>query len=255
MKPLQLRTFATLLFLSVLIFFLDGKGLLDGPKSVAQTVTIPIQYSIYSAKLGLAETFSFLTFWKSGEARIKNLELRNLELNVADTKAKNLERENNELRKQLGSGPKTMTKLLPATVLGTQRYLEIAVGENDGVAENMAVIYQNNLLGKVIRTTPKASFVQTLSDPQSKVPVKVGTARGLVSGQFNASIILDHVAQTEEISGASLVLTSGEGESYPADLVVGKLRKITSSQTDLFQTAEVLPLVNLNNLTTVFVVL
>ena len=254
MKALQLRTFITLIFFSLVIFFLDGRGLLDGPKGIVQTVTVPVQYSLYSAKLGLEEVFSFLTFWKSGEKRIKNLEQKNLELLAGENKAKATEEENIILRKQLGVNPKPATRLLPATVLGTLRYLEIGVGGNDGVAEGMAVIYLNNLLGRVEKVTPKASFVVLLSDPQSKVPVKVGSARGLVSGQFNSSMVLDHIAQTEEISDTNPVLTSGEGESLPPDLVVGKVGKITSVETDLFQKAEVISLVDVNKLTTVFVV-
>lgn len=255
MKIFGRKTFLTLLFFSVLIFFLDTRGVLDGPKNIIQTVTVPVQYSLYSTKLGIEELFSFLTFWKSGENRIKNLELRIMELAGADARAKSLERENSELRRQLGATPKVITKLLPATVLGKDRYLEIAVGLNDGVKENMAVIYENNLLGRIVKTTPKVSFVQTLSDPQSKVPVKVETARGMVFGQFNSSIILDRIAQTENIVGTNYIFSSGEGESFPPDLVIGKVGKILGKETDLFQTAEVLPLVNLNNLTTVFVVL
>ena len=254
-KNLNLKTFLTLLFLSVLIFFLDTRGLLDGPKNIVQTVTVPVQYSLYSTKLGAEELFSFLTFWKSGERRIMNLELRIMELAGADARAKSLEQENRELRKQLGATPKVITKLLPATVLGKDRYLEIAVGSNDKITEGLAVIYANNLLGKIVKVTPKVSFVQVLSDPQSKVPVRVETARGMVFGQFNSSIILDRIAQTENLSGVNYVFSSGEGESFPPDLVVGKLGKIMGKETDLFQTAEVLPLVNLDKLTTVFVVL
>ena len=76
MKALQLRTFGALFLLTVLIFILDGIGFLNLPKSAIQVITIPIQYSVYSAKHGIDETFSFLTFWKSGEARIKKKEIK-----------------------------------------------------------------------------------------------------------------------------------------------------------------------------------
>ena len=253
MKTLELRTFGALFLLAVFVFLVDGTGLLDTPKSAVQVITVPIQYAVYSAKRGVGETFSFLTFWKSGEARIKNLEQRNLELSATISESAALKQENNELRKQLGAKILADRKLLPAIVLGSGRYLEIGLGTNDAVKEGQTVVYLNNLVGKIVRTTPKASFVQLPTDPQAKIPVKINKARGLVIGQFNSSMQLDRVAQTEEIAENDPILTSGEGDSFPPDLVVGKLGKIISAGTDLFKKATVLPILDYSGLETVFV--
>lgn len=254
MRLLRLQTFLALFFISFLLGFLDSRKALEGPKSVGQAVVAPVKYALYSAKLGAQEAFSFLTFWKSGEARIRHLELRVAELAGADARVKALEEENRLLRQQLGAPVKSVSKLLPATVLGVNRYLEIAIGSNEGVKEGMAVIYENNLLGKVVKVSPRISYVQVLSDPQSKVPVKVGSSRGIVIGQFNSAIILDRVVQTENLSGVNYIFTSGEDKVFPPDLVVGRVGEILSKETDLFQTARVVPLVNPGNLKIVFVV-
>ena len=254
MKTLELRTFVALFLLTVFIFLVDGTGLLNLPKSAIQVITIPIQYSVYSAKRGIGETFSFLTFWKSGEARIRNLELRNLELEAGKNEADRLKLENAELRKQLGAKPLKDKMLLPATVLGLGRYLEIAVGSRDNVSEGQTVIYLNNFVGRIIKVTPRASFVQLPTDPQAKVPVKINQANGLVLGQFNSSMILDRIAQTEEIKQDDEVYTSGEVESFEPNLLVGKISKIESRDTDLFQKATVTPMIDYASLVTVFVI-
>lgn len=255
MKALQLRTFVVLFFLSIIIIFLDRIGGWDGPKSALQTVTLPVQYAVFSAKLAAKDIFSFLTFWKSGENRIKNLELRVLELTATKNEADALRQENDQLRKQLGAIVTHSKTLLPAPVLGGSLALELAVGTNAGIKEGQSVVYLDNLVGRVKRVTPQASFVELPVSPLARIPVKIGKARGLVSGQYNFSMILDRVAQNEEIQANDLVLTSGEGGSFLADLIVGKITKIISNETDLFQKAEIKPLIDYQDLTLAFVIM
>lgn len=249
-----MKIFLILLISSVLIFLLDGRGYLNGVKGVVQIVTLPVQYSFFAAGQNIRNGFSFLTFWKSGENRIKNLELRIMELAAAKNEAERLKKENKELKKQLGVNIFKDRVLSPVTVLGFDRYLQIGAGINDGAKEGMTVVYLDNLVGKIIRTTLRSSFVMLPTDPQSKIPVKIDNSRGLVSGQFNFSEILDRVGQNEEINTDDLILTSGEAENFPADLVVGKVDKIISQQTDIFKKATVKLILNYSDLTTVFVI-
>ncbi|MBI3887817.1 rod shape-determining protein MreC [Candidatus Microgenomates bacterium] len=253
MKTLELRTFSALFLIAIFIFLVDNLGLLYLPKSALQFVILPVQYTFVSAKKSGEETFSFLTFWRSGEARIKNLEQRNRELQLFESQVKLLRAENDSLRTQLGVKPTKDRKTLPAVVLGNGRYLEIGVGANDGVVEGQNVVYAGNLVGIIVRVNPRSSFVQLPIDPQSRIPVKVNKARGLSSGQFNSSIMLDRVAQTEDFSVGDFVYTSGDENKFDAGLVVGKVTKIVSVETDLFRKAEIVPLINYSELSTVFV--
>jgi rod shape-determining protein MreC len=255
MRASGARGFLIFLFLSLAVLFLDKRGLLDGPREAGQVFALPARYALVSVRRRAEDFFSLLTFWRSGEARIKNLELRIGELTAAKNEAERLQKENDELRKQLGVKPLLARKLLPARVLGGGRFLEIGVGRSEGVSSGMAVIYLDNFLGRVVQTTPRVSLVRLPTDPESRIPVKVGPARGLVTGQYNFSIMLDRVAQNEEISPEARVETSGEGESALAGLTIGKIEKVVSSETDVFQRATVIPMVNYARLETVFVVL
>lgn len=239
-SKLQIKVFLVLILASGLLMFLDSKNMLSPVKNIVETVTAPVQFGLYQGKLGVNNFFSFITFWKSGEARIKNLELRNLELAEFKNKAEILERENRDLRKQLGATVSAVKKLLPVTVVGLGQYLEIY----EGGFEGKTVVYLGNLVGKIV----KAHFIQLPTDSASKIPVRVGKVLGLAYGQFNSTIILDKVAQNEEIKIDDLVVTADEG------LIVGKIKKITSKQTDLFQTAEVTPLIDYEKLETVFII-
>ncbi|MBI4099483.1 rod shape-determining protein MreC [Candidatus Microgenomates bacterium] len=250
-----MRIFLALLALSVALVILDSRGVLLPAKSAVALVTAPIEYSLYQAKLGVFDWLSFFKFWRSGEARIKNLEQRNLELLTFEKQAKVLEEENSQLRGQLGVRSLAAKKLLPATVLGVGQTMELAVGSRDDVRVGMTVVSLDNLVGRVTQVTATTSFVQLPTDSGAKIPVKVGRVSGLAMGQFDASVVLDRVAQNEGINTGDIVLTSGEGSSYVPNLIVGKVGKSESAKTDIFSRFQIELPVDYGRLSTVFVIL
>ncbi len=257
MKSLQLKTLLIFLLLSLGLVFLDSQRLLEAPKSFLQIVTIPVQGGINLIKNSLGETFSFVTFWKSGEARVRNLEQRNLELVGYKAQFDLLKIENEELLKQLSDSRQKVAgkNLLPATVLGVSRYLEIAALGQEGLKEGQSVIYLSNLVGRVAKVSGRVGYVQLPTDSQSKILAKVGAVRGLVVGQFNSGVKLTQIAQNEDIGKDDLVLTSGEGGTYLPDLIIGKVAQTQDNQAGLFKEAVLTALVDYAKLTTVFVIL
>lgn len=257
MKQIRLQIFAGFCILTLLVVFLDRQGLLSPVRSGMQIISSPVQFAAFSVKNGLLDSVSFLTFWKSGEARIKNLELRNLELVSEAGRLKAVERENAELKKQLKVDFLSEKKRLPAGVLGVARYMTLSRGKNDGVRIGQSVVYLDNFVGKIVRVDNDVSFVQLPTDVDLKIPVKVGAAgeiSGVAYGQFNSAIVLDQVSQDEQIGNGEFVLTSGDEGKFIPDLILGKIERIFSRHTDLFQRAEVKPLVVYDRLQTVFVI-
>ncbi len=250
------RVIIGLLLVSILLFGIDRTTSLFSPvRGVVQIITIPIQYGLYSAEQTVVDTFSFLTFWKSGEMRIKNLEQRNLELMSYKTEAEALERENAQLRQQLGVTSKQAVKTLPAQVLGVGQRMEIGVGSNDGVKVGMTVVYLGNLVGRIVAVTPRESFVMLVTDADSNIPAKDGAVRGIVVGQFGTGVVLTQIAQTDQVNMDDVVLTSGEGQTYMQNLIIGSVTKVQGASTDLFRQAILEPQIDYQRLTTVFVVL
>ncbi len=186
MKLGNFKIFLILIIISLAILFLDSRGAMNSIKSVVSVAIMPVQYGLYSGKQSLQESFSFLTFWKSGEERIKNLEQRNLELLSYEQRAKALAKENEVLRKQMGVGQLAARRFFPATVLFSGAYLEIAGGVQNGIEEGQTVVIFDNFVGRITKVSPRTSLVQLPSDANAKTPVKVGLARGLVMGQFNS---------------------------------------------------------------------
>lgn len=248
-----MRIFLILLTLSGLIFIGDKVGVLGPVRTAATVVTVPVQGALYSVQQSTFDLFSFLTFWKSGEARIKNLELRLAEAGSQQARADALAKENADLRAQLGAPASLGKKLLPAPVLGQGRYLEIGVGAGDKVAVGQTVVYLNYLIGRVAKISGRESFVALPTDSDSKVPVVIGTAHGLVIGQFNSSAIITQIAQNENLQSGDTIMTSGEGGTYRPGLIVGQVGEIKNDSTALFKQASVTFPLDFERLGTVFI--
>lgn len=248
------RLLLALVFASLLLFFADRQNAFYWPRFGVQIVVNPVERGLYSAKVFLFDSVSFLTFWRSGEERIKNLEQRNWELTSKQVVLESLLRENEAMRKQLGTSVPQGKKLLPAPVLGMNQVMEIGVGSNERVRKGMSVTLAGNLVGRVDRVLPHSAMIMMPTDGYSRIPVAIGSVRAVAVGSFGSKITLEKVGQTDQIQVEDLVVTSGEGDSYYPGLVVGRIAKITGKETDLFRQAEVVPLLDFAKLGTVFVV-
>jgi rod shape-determining protein MreC len=255
MPKVNYRIFFALIFASLALFLGDRNNFFYWPRYGIQTVINPVEYGLYSSKIWALESISFLGFWRSGEQRIKNLEQKNWELTSKLVLMKSVMTENEALRTQLGATQVVAKrKMLSAPVLGISQTMEIGVGQNDGVRVGMTVTFAGNLVGRVERITPHSAFVTTPADGNSKIPVAIGSVHAVAVGSYGSQILLQKVGQTDQVKKDDLVVTSGEGDSYSPGLILGKISKITGRETDLFRQAEVLPLLDLEHLTTVFVI-
>lgn len=254
MMRVNYRVFFVLIFASLTLFWTDRKEVLYWPRYGVQVVVNPIQYGLYAVRIGFFDAISFLTFWRSGEERIKNLEQKNWELTSKLVSLETLTKENQALREQLGTNPISERKLFLARVLGKGQGMEVDIGSRQGVKVGMTVVYAGNLVGRVEKVLPHAAFVTLPTDGNSKIPVAIGQVRAVAVGSFGSQILLDKVGQTDLIQKDDLVRTSGEGDSFLPDLIVGRVSKISGKETDLFRQAEVTPLLDYGKIETVFVV-
>lgn len=240
--------------LSVFLFFLDTQKMLAPLHNASDTVLNRPKEITYTLKRRFKDAFFFLTFWRNGTAKLRFLEQRVAELTVDSERLFALEKENTALRDQIGvTSPNTYT-LIPAYTIGFDRYLFINRGEIDGVKKGMAVLSKNILIGVVLSTSSRSSRILLPTDPESKIPVKtVKTgAKGIILGQFGSSIVMDKVVQSEELTLGDTVVTSGEG-NLPYGFVVGTIEKVYKQETELFQKAEVKPLIDFGRTEYVFV--
>lgn len=137
------------------------------------------------------------------------------------------------------------------------QYIIIDKGSDDGIRHGMPVITEQGLVGRVDAVTAGASRIQLIVDANSAVNVRIQSTQtnALLSGSLTGDINLQEVPQDVVIQSGELVLTSGLGGDYPADVLIGQVVTVRKSDTDLFQTASVQPAVDFTALRAVLVVM
>jgi rod shape-determining protein MreC len=136
------------------------------------------------------------------------------------------------------------------------RYVIINRGSNDGIRRGMPVVTNQGLVGRVDAVIGGASRVQLITDPSSLVSVFLqnSEADAIMNGSVSGELTLDMLSQDLQVLTGDVVLTSGLGGEYPADLLIGQVGNVRKRESDLFQEATVQPVVDFSRLEIVLVI-
>ncbi|MCS7061603.1 MAG: rod shape-determining protein MreC [Anaerolineae bacterium] len=137
------------------------------------------------------------------------------------------------------------------------RYITINAGRQHGIRVGMPVVGGGlALVGRVGQVNESSSHVQLLIDPNSYVNAQVVSSRatGVVAGQSDGSLHLQNVPQTDALQVDDIIVTSGLGGMLPAQLPIGRVERIISTDAALFKEAVVRPAVDFNRLEIVLVI-
>ena len=135
-------------------------------------------------------------------------------------------------------------------------YVIIDHGSDDGLRYGMPVITEQGLVGRIDAVTATAARVQLITDPGSTVNVRLEGLEtdGQITGSITGEITLGMVSQDVALQPGILLLTSGLGGSYPANILVGQVVSVRKLTTELFQSATVQPVVDFSTLQAVMVI-
>lgn len=135
-------------------------------------------------------------------------------------------------------------------------YIIINRGSNDDIRRGMPVVTNQGLVGRVDAVIADAARVQLITDPASSVNVYLQNAdtNAVLYGSVTGDISLDLISQNATVEAGDLILTSGLGGGYPADLIIGQIVTVQSLEFELFQQATVQPAVDFSRLEIVLVI-
>ena len=135
-------------------------------------------------------------------------------------------------------------------------YVIINHGSDFGIKHGMPVVTQNGLVGTVDAVTAGASRIQLINDPASTINVRLEriNAEATVSGSVTGNITLSLLPQDITLNNGDIILTSGLGGKYPANIVVGQVTGVLTQANDLFQEASIQSSVDFNNLGVVLII-
>ena len=124
---------------------------------------------------------------------------------------------------------------------GLRRSITINRGTRDGIAIGMPVVTDQGLVGRVLDISANAARVLLVTDRDSAVSARlqISRAEGSLRGQLSGNLRLTLVPPGDSIAVGDLVLTSGLGGNFPADIVIGVVASSRQFEFELFQEAEV----------------
>jgi rod shape-determining protein MreC len=188
-------------------------------------------------------------------------------LRIIESRYRDLERENAQLRHALDFKKATHFDVVAAQVIRRQpttwwQTVDIDAGEEHGVGTQLAVLSNEGLVGKIDRIYQKQnrSSVLLLTDEKCQVSARVeGSPEvGILSGQrgrFDGSpmLRLRFLSTDANLHPGQRVFTTGRGGIFQANILLGTIASVEKGSLD--SEALVRPSVNFADLGTVFVVL
>ncbi len=261
-KENYIPAFLILLFLAIVLFFLSKAGLLSGPVNLLTTIAGPFEKATHGLSSSSKPDSKITAENKILVAKLKDMQ--------------KLTQENSALRDQFETSYPASQDLLPANIVSapsfvpgvsSPEYLVIDKGKKDNVKIGSAVVFKDNLVGKVVAVSDGLSKVMLVSNPSLSISAKtislkdtnsVG-ALGILKGLGGESLVLDNVLLSDNLQAGDYVTTKGDMQidntGYPPSLIVGKITSVEKKASDLFQKAKVRSMLDFSKLNMVFVVI
>lgn len=144
-----------------------------------------------------------------------------------------LEAENAQLRELVHLAAEPQSRAVGARVVADgggafARSLIVSAGRRHGVGKGHAVLTGTGLVGRIAAAAPRSSQVLLVTDLNFRAPVAIGAGRvrAILAGDNSDQPKIAHVDPDAMIEIGDRVVTSGDGEAFPADLPVGTVATI-----------------------------
>jgi len=254
------KVIVALILLSIFIVVLNFTDFSRNINDFFFLISSPIQKSFWQAGKSVSDFATGILKTSTIKKEIEGLRFENQELLGQIAVLTELKRENEILREALGLGLEKESELMLVRIISkdiSQDSILVNKGEKDGVSKGLAVITgQKVLLGRVGSVYDRFSEVVLISNKESSFGARIPEREidGIIKGEggFNLSFVL--IPREKEILENDTVVTSVLGGVYPEGLLVGQIKTIKKSDVDPFQSAEIKPAFNVNNLDYLFII-
>jgi rod shape-determining protein MreC len=262
-------TLLILLLASVTIITLDARGgfhrITSGVKSVAADAFAPVRSGIDDI---IEPVGSFLAgSVHYGAVRQQN---QKLQAEIGQLKQQQASEQDTEQAMQQLSALLDLPfvgnlQTVPAEVTnyGTSNFaatVDISVGRDQGVQLDMPVVGAGGLVGQVVQANHNSSTVRLITDGQSAVGVRYGTAPGsyaVLNGQgAGKPLDADLVPTNTALTTGEVFITSGLGGAiFPGGIPVASVVATSTGSTASQESVTLQPLADLSHLRYVSVLL
>lgn len=256
------RRFAVFFLLAAFLVLLLGRWI-QPVDNVAETAAAPFAAVVSGVSAWMGDSVGAV--FNAGQLRRENavLKAQNAKL-IRQVIASQTDRRENRLYRSMLKFEDTNApmKFLPARVIwldptGITSYLMINKGSKDGLRQGMSVVDQNGFfVGSISRVAGKAAQVLLLENPSSSVGAvdQATRATGLVEGSLSGPPQFRYVVTGDRVRPNDLIVTSGQLNLFPRNLLIGQVAKVSNRTDQLFQTVEVRPAADIRHLEMVQVI-
>lgn len=187
--------------------------------------------------------------------RKQNEQLRALNASLEEAKL-----ENDRLRALVGLVQGGKIKSQAAHVIGRpvdswEGVITLDRGSSDGITANMPVVGPAGLLGQTVEVTAHSARVRLISDQRSGVAAMLQLSRsaGIVRGSLEGNLTMEFVSKETTIKPGDVVVTSGLGGVYPKGLIIGDVKQVSRTPSDLYPYIRVEPSARLEGIEEVII--
>ncbi len=207
----------------------------------------------------IQEAFAFIPSYFNLNSENRRLRQKLVQMQLQTANAGELGFENQRLRALLSLKDRKQYTYIPAEVIGRNtdqglNTLIIDVGHSDQVRKYMTVVIEDGVLGRIIEVGLTSSFVQLLTDRNSRVSGLVQRSREQGIVRYQRNTLSMQLPMQADVRLGDRIVTSGLGETFRAGLPVGKISQIALGDRNLFKRVTITPAAELSRLEEVFVI-
>ena len=265
--------------LSLAIILVDQMGYTHPVQQVTTAILGPVATAARQLGTNLSRYGDF--FSDNEKLRAENAALRQqlLEAQADQGKVADLSNRVDQLEKQLKfreNPANASLNVVNADVVNRNTSLPdqsitVNKGSNDGAVRGQPVVDSSGyLVGRVARVEATQSEILLISD--SSIGVNVYTQRydandhrvaippvdGTAVGQYQNGtgdvVQIERIDQNADIQANDWVFTNGKGSTYPADILVGKIDKVSAQDGQPEKSATVRPIADLDHVQQVLII-
>jgi len=253
-----------LIFLAIIFFLI--LNLFSVSKEIRNffyLISSPIQRFFWKTGMEISDFFWGVLQNKSLKRENQELKLNIQELISQNASLEELKRENEILRQSLNLGLEKEFNLALAQLIGkdvSQDYLIINLGQKNGIAIGQPVITpQRVLVGKISEVYDNFSKIKLLTFKDNSFDVEIINQSekgvyGLAKGEGNFKLSIELIPKGEDITIGNKVFTTVLGGNFPKGLLVGGVINVKKTDIRPFQTADIKPAFEVEDLDFLFVI-
>lgn len=263
----QRAALAALVAACVAVITLDFRQNQGGPvrrlQNGAVAVVAPLQEGASKAFRGVGNVVSGISEIGSLHKEKARLEGELEKAKAAQTDFPEVKRQRDRLMDLMKGQPWNKGRSEVATVIGLglsnrERTVWIDKGQPSGVAEGMAVVSAEGLVGRVVLVSGNHSKVMLVIDPRHSVGARLTRSGevGVITGRGQDNPRFELIDPTVEVAHGEEVVTSGYDKGiYPPGIPIGRVDKAQEARDGLTQSAMIVPFVDSSRLDFVRVLL